>query len=164
MRQSKNDVSNHSNISFIYNLFLFLFFCLAPLQRPLSMYIISTGLKRDCTVACLSTTSAVYLRKPLPSPLTILWSKSCTWTRAGIFTSTPGTKLYTASGSVVGALLTMFTCGSGEHHLTQITGNDLPMTQWLHWTIHLNHSDLITSCVSKTSDTKPIFLLAALHV
>lgn len=47
----------------------FPFFCLAHLRKPLSMCIISTGLKMDYTVACLSTISAVYHLKPLPSPL-----------------------------------------------------------------------------------------------
>lgn len=142
----------------IWNYTLF-FFCLAPLQRPLSMYISSMELRRDCTVACLLTTSAVCHRKPLPSPHTSLWSKSCTWTRAGILISTPGTTLYTACGSVRGALLTMFTYGSGEHHSTQITGSYLLMSHWPHWTIELNHSDCILSCVSKTNDTQHIFLL-----
>lgn len=49
-------------------------------ERPSCTCTTSSGSRRDCTEAFLSTTSAASRPRLWPSPPTSSWSKSCTWT------------------------------------------------------------------------------------
>lgn len=56
-------------------------------RRPWRMCTQSTGSRRDCIEAFLSTTSAVSPPKPWPSPPTSSWSSSSTSTSRRLYTS-----------------------------------------------------------------------------